>query len=218
MAIAWLRGMGSVGAMVMNVLLFANTAPAAANPGTPMPGMRVVDENMSCTASFAARGDDGSYYFLTSGHCDAHNGAGWTYGPNIPLGTITASENEGGNRDAAIIRLDPSIGMPTGDIGGRPVHGVYSSDEIKVGVPLCKLGAVTGETCGAVTSVHDDGVIEASVFSLNGDSGSPGFVKNLDGTVGAVGTLMGSPDGNDNISYFVPVSPLLDKWGLRLLP
>ena len=216
MAIAWLRGLGSVGAV--GAMLFANVAPAGANPEAPRPGMRVEHENMRCTASFAAHGDDGSYYFLTSGHCDARDGSGWTYGPNVPLGTITASENEGGNKDAAIIRLDPSIGAPTGDIGGRPVHGVYASDEIKVGVPLCKLGAVTGETCGAVTSVHDDGVIEASVFSLNGDSGSPGFVKNLDGTVGAVGTLMGSPDGNDNISYFVPVSPLLEKWGLRLLP
>src|SRR5258708_25686335 len=97
-----------VGAMVMTVLLFANTAPAAANPGMRMPGMRVVDENMSCTASFAAHGDDGSYYFLTSGHCDAHNGSAWTYGQNVPLGTISVSENDGANRDAAIIRLDPS--------------------------------------------------------------------------------------------------------------
>jgi len=139
-ATARLRGLGSVGAMVMTVLLFADTAPAAANPGTPMPGMRVVDENMSCTASFAAHGDDGSYYFLTSGHCDAHNGSGWTYGQNVPLGTITVSENDGANRDAAIIRLDPSIGAPTGDVGGRPVHGVYGSDEIKVGMPLNQSG------------------------------------------------------------------------------
>jgi hypothetical protein len=216
-AIARLRGLGSVGAMVMTVLLFADTAPAAANPGTPMPGMRVVDENMSCTASFAAHGDDGSYYFLTSGHCDAHNGSGWTYGQNVPLGTITVSENDGANRDAAIIRLDPSIGAPTGDVGGRPVHGVYGSDEMKVGMPFCKLGAVTGETCGVVTKVND-GMVEASVFSLNGDSGSPGFVKNLDGTVGAVGILTGSPDGDDNTSYFILVSPLLEKWGLRLVP
>lgn len=218
MARPWLRGLGLVGAVVIPATVFASTALADAGAPRPTPGMRVQDENMKCTASFAARGDDGSYYLITSGHCDPGDGSAWTYGQGVPLGTITASEHDGGNADAAIIRLDPSIGVPAGDIGGRPVHGVYGSDEVKVGVPFCKLGAVTGETCGVVTSVHDDGVIEASVFSLNGDSGSPGFVKNLDGTVGAVGILTGSPNGDDNTSYFVPVSPLLTKWGLRILP
>jgi hypothetical protein len=50
-----------------------------------------------------------------------------------------------------------------------------------------------------------------------GDGGSPGFVKNPDGTVSAVGLLMSSPDGDDYTTYFVPVDPLLDKWGLRVL-
>ncbi|WP_108637925.1 S1 family peptidase [Mycobacterium rhizamassiliense] len=218
MAGPWLRRLGLIGAVAMPVTVFVSIAPADAASPRPAPGMRVQDENMKCTASFAARGDDGDYYFITSGHCDPRDGSGWTYAQGVPLGTITASENEGGNIDAAIIRLDPSIGVPAGDIGGRPVHGVYASEDIKVGVPFCKLGSVTGETCGGVTKVRDDGVIEASVFSLNGDSGSPGYVKNLDGTVGAVGILTGSPDGDDNTSYFVPVSPLLAKWGLRLLP
>ncbi|BAX94577.1 hypothetical protein MSG_04462 [Mycobacterium shigaense] len=213
-----LRGWGLLCAAATFMAVFANTAVADAAAPRPAPGMRVQDENMKCTASFAARGDDGSYYFITSGHCDPRDGSAWTYAQGVPLGTITASENEGGNIDAAIIRLDPSIGVPAADIGGRPVYGVYASDDIKVGMPFCKLGAVTGETCGVVTSVHDDGVVEASVFSLDGDSGSPGFVKNLDGTVGAVGILTGSPNGDDNTSYFVPVSPLLVKWGLRLLP
>jgi hypothetical protein len=56
------------------------------------------------------------------------------------------------------------------------------------------------------------------VFSLNGDSGSPGYVQNDDGTVSAVGLLMSSPDGDDNITYFTLVQPLLGKWGIRVLP
>jgi hypothetical protein len=55
------------------------------------------------------------------------------------------------------------------------------------------------------------------VFSLNGDSGSPGYVRNDDGTVSAVGILMSSPDGDDNATYFTLVQPLLGKWGIRVL-
>jgi hypothetical protein len=213
-AIAWLRRLWLVVAMMMAATVFANTAAAEA---PPTPGVQVDDETSKCTAGFAAQGTDGSYYLLTSGHCDVHDGSVWTYGESTPLGTITASEKEGDKRDAAIIRLVPAVGAPSGGVGGRPVRDVLSRPEIKMGMPFCKLGAVTGETCGTITEVDGD-VVEASVFSLNGDSGSPGYVKNDDGTVSAVGILMSSPDGDDNTTYFTLVQPLLGKWGIRVLP
>ncbi len=214
MTIRWLRGLALAGATLMAMMAFAGPALAAAPPA---PGVEVNDESGRCTAGFAAQGNDGGYYLLTSGHCDAHDGSVWTYEQDVPLGTISASENEGDRKDAAIIRLDPSVGVPVGDVGGSPVRDVLSLSQIKVGMPFCKLGAVTGETCGAVKDI-DGEVIEASVYSLKGDSGSPGFVKNPDGTVSAVGLLMSSPDGDDNTTYFVLVQPLLGKWGLRVLP
>ena len=214
MAIAWLRRLGLFVAMMMAATVFANTAAAEA---PPTPGVQVDDETSRCTAGFAAQGNDGSYYLLTSGHCDMHDGSVWTYGESTPLGTITASEKEGDKRDAAIIRLVQAVGVPSGGVDGRPVRDVLSRTEIKMGAPFCKLGAVTGETCGTITGVHGD-VVEASVFSLNGDSGSPGYVQNDDGTVSAVGLLMSSPDGDDNITYFTLVQPLLGKWGIRVLP
>jgi hypothetical protein len=213
-AIAWLRRLWLVVAMMMAATVFANTAAAEA---PPTPGVQVDDETSKCTAGFAAQGNDGSYYLLTSGHCDVHDGSVWTYGESTPLGTITASEKEGDKRDAAIIRLVPAVGAPSGGVGGRPVRDVLSRPEIKMGMPFCKLGAVTGETCGTITEVDGD-VVEASVFSLNGDSGSPGYVKNDDGTVSAVGILMSSPDGDDNTTYFTLVQPLLGKWGIQVLP
>ncbi|MGZ4584394.1 MAG: S1 family peptidase [Mycobacterium sp.] len=211
----WLRGLGLVGAVVVAATTLAN--PVQADPGVT-PGIKVEDENSSCTAGFAAQANDGSYYLLTSGHCDAHDGSLWTYGNEVPLGRISASEQEGDTRDAAIIRLDPSVGAPSGDVGGRyAVRDVLTGDQIREGMPFCKVGAVTGETCGSVRHV-EGGVVTASVFSLNGDSGSPGFVKNPDGTVSAVGLLMSSPDGDDNTTYFVLVDPLLGRWGLHVLP
>jgi hypothetical protein len=211
----WLRGLGLVSAVAVAATALANPAPA--DPGLT-PGIKLEDENSSCTAGFAAQGNDGSYYLMTSGHCDAHDNSVWTYGNDVELGRITASEHEGDTRDAAIIRLNPSVGAPRGDVGGRYfVRDVLSATQIQVGMPFCKIGAATGETCGAVKDVAGD-VVEASVFSLDGDSGSPGFVKNPDGTVSAVGLLMSSPDGDDNTTYFALVSPLLGRWGLRILP
>lgn len=211
----WLRSLGLVGAVLAAATALAN--PAQADPGVT-PGIKVEDEKSSCTSGFAAQGNDGSYYLMTSGHCDAHDGSQWTYGNDVPLGKITASEKEGDARDAAIILLRPSVGAPLGDVGGRyTVRDVLSANQIREGMPFCKLGAVTGETCGSVTHVDGD-VVEASVFSLNGDSGSPGFVKNPDGTVSAVGLLMSSPDGDDYTTYFTLIDPLLGRWGLHVLP
>lgn len=209
------RWLGLVGAVLIAATALA--FPVRAHPGVT-PGIRVEDESTSCTAGFAAQGNDGSYYLMTSGHCDGHDGSAWSYGDNVPLGRIAASEHEGDTRDAAIILLDPSVGAPAGDVGGRyTVRDVLSATQIRLGMPFCKIGAVTGETCGVVKEVAGD-VVEASVFSLNGDSGSPGFVKNPDGTVSAVGLLMSSPDGDDNTTYFALVSPLLGRWGLHVLP
>ncbi len=147
------RWWGLVGAALVAATALAN--PALADPGLT-PGIKVEDENSSCTAGFAAQGNDG-YYLMTSGHCDAHDGSAWTYGDSVPLGRITASENEGDNRDAAIILLDPSLGAPTGDVGGRyRVRDVLSASQIQVGMPFCKIGAVTGETCGVVKDVADE--------------------------------------------------------------
>ncbi|MEB3979719.1 S1 family peptidase [Mycobacterium sp. 663a-19] len=215
MAERWLRGLAWAGVMALSATVLAS--PARSNPAVT-PGIRVEDENSSCTAGFAAQGNDGSYFLMTSGHCDAHDGSVWTYADDVPLGRISASEHEGDKRDAAIILLDPSVGAPAGDVGGRyRVRDVLSPSQIKVGMPFCKVGAVTGETCGAVTDIEGD-VLEASVYSLSGDSGSPGFVKNDDGTVSAVGLLMSSPEGDDNTTYFALVNPLLGRWGLRVLP
>nr|WP_242638989.1 S1 family peptidase [Mycolicibacterium sp. S2-37] len=196
----------------------ALAAPVAAqNDPVPTPGIALDDPATMCTAGFAADDAAGNRYLMTSGHCDSHDGALWTYSDGLPLGRITASEEEGELRDAAIIRLEPQVPTPDGSPNGiYPVRDVLSAGQLSVGMPFCKTGAVTGETCGAITSVDGD-VIETSVYSLEGDSGSPGYVKNPDGTISAVGLLMSSPEDDDAITYFVLVDPLLDQWGLRIL-
>lgn len=201
-----------VGLMAATVLSFAGTASAA-----PMPGIELLDDSSSCTAGFATQGDDGGYYLLTSGHCDSHDGSQWTDLFETPLGRITASEYDGEGRDAAIIRLDPEAGRPNGRIAGRyPVANALTADQIHVGMTICKVGARTGETCGPVTAVIGN-VVETQVFSTVGDSGSPGFVVNPDGSASAVGILTGGPEDDDSNTDFVLVDPILRQWGLHLV-
>lgn len=204
------------GAAIAAAAALAQPALAVAD-APPMPGIEINDDSGRCTAGFAARGNDGNYYMLTSGHCDENDGSLWTYGDDASLGYITASEKDGDQRDGAIVRLDPAVGAPIGDVGGRPVREVLDISDLEVGMPFCKLGAVSGETCGAITDI-DGNVIETTVYSLHGDSGSAGFVQNDDGTVSAVGVLMSSPDGDDYTTYFTLVGPMLDQWGLTILP
>lgn len=197
------------------VALGVFAVPALANP---TPGMKLEDDDSTCTAGFAAEGPDGSFYLLTAGHCDDGGSVQWTDAGANPLGHVAATDYDGYERDAAIIRLEPGAGRPVGSVDGRyPVRDVLSRSQIHPGLPLCKVGATTGETCGLVIAV-DDTTVEASVFSLEGDSGSPAFVKNPDGTVSAVGLLVGSPVDDDYTTYFTMVDPLLAEWGLRLLP
>lgn len=97
----------AAGAVAWAGLALAGVASAA-----PMPGIELLDDNSSCTAGFVTQNDEGDYYLLTSGHCDSHDGSEWTDAFETPLGRITASEDNGEDRDAAIIRLDPAAGRP----------------------------------------------------------------------------------------------------------
>lgn len=185
--------------------------------GAPMPGIELLDDNSSCTAGFVTQNNAGDYFLLTSGHCDSHDGSEWTDVFETPLGRITASENNGEDRDAAIIRLDPAAGQPNGRIAGRyPVANVLTADQIHVGMTICKIGAQTGETCGPVSAIVGN-LVETDVYSTIGDSGSPGYVVNPDGTVSAVGLLMGGPVDDDYSTDFVLLDPFLRQWGLHVV-
>lgn len=193
-------------------VVFAGPAPAS-----PTAGMEVGDDSSVCTAGFAVQDRFGDYYLLTSGHCDAGDGSEWTDAAAAPLGPIFASENNGDDRDAAIIRLRPGTPAPNGGVDGRyHIRDVLRPDQIQVGMPFCKVGSQTGETCGVVTEVAGN-VVVTDLYSIEGDSGSPGFVTNPDGSVSAAGILMGGPEDDDNITYFVMVEPLLRQWRMQIL-
>ncbi|SPM39115.1 trypsin, partial [Mycobacterium numidiamassiliense] len=213
-----------VGSIVLAAAAVVATSAHARADSPPTPGIKINDETSFCTSAFTAQGNDGNYYLMTSAHCDAHDGSVWTYGDNqAPLGKIAKGEYEENpdtgtqTKDAALIKLEPDVGVPSDDIAGKyPVRDALSLAQIKVGTQMCKVGAVTGETCGPITNIEGDYVVEANLHCLGGDSGSPGFVKNPDGSASAVGILTSALD-DDHTTYFIIVAPLLAKWHLHLL-
>jgi hypothetical protein len=73
-------GVRIVGSTVLAAAaVFATNAPAHAET-PPAPGIKIYDETSFCTSAFTAQGNDGNYYLMTSGHCDAHDHSMWTYG------------------------------------------------------------------------------------------------------------------------------------------
>ncbi|BBX13153.1 MAG: S1 family peptidase [Mycolicibacter algericus] len=199
-------------ALAASGLVFAGGAPA-----NPTAGMEVGTDDSVCTAGFAAQNRFGDYFLFTSGHCDSGDGSEWTDAAAAPLGPIFASENNGDDRDAAIIRLRPGTPPPNGGVDGRyRIRDVLGPGQIHVGMPFCKVGSRTGETCGEVTEIAGN-VVVTNLYSSEGDSGSPGFVTNPDGTISAAGILTGGPEGDDNTTYFVMVEPILREWRLQIL-
>jgi hypothetical protein len=213
-----------VGSIVLAAAAVVTTSTHARADSPPTPGIKINDETSFCTSAFTAQGNDGNYYLMTSAHCDAHDGSVWTYGDNqAPLGKIAKGEYEENpdtgtqTKDAALTKLEPDVGVPSDDIAGKyPVRDTLSLAQIKVGTQMCKVGAVTGETCGPITNIEGDYVVEANLHCLGGDSGSPGFVKNPDGSASAVGILTSALD-DDHTTYFIIVAPLLAKWHVHLL-
>jgi hypothetical protein len=105
--------------------------PPAHADSPPTPGIKINDETSFCTAAFTAQGNDGNYYLITSAHCDAPDGSVWTYRDNqAPLGKIRKGEYE----------ENPDTGTQTKDAA--------------VGTQMCRVGAVTGETCGPITNIE----------------------------------------------------------------
>lgn len=151
-------------------------SPATAGP-PPTPGMEVDDENGRCTAGFAAQGEDGAYYLLTSGHCDSLDGSEWTDGQASPLGQIAASEDDGEN-DAAIIRLEPGAGMPNGHVGVSveglqvdiadvgPFERSIATDRLIVACPLRSSPGQVAEN--GITAVLADRELEGGFTAAHG--------------------------------------------------
>lgn len=194
----------------------AGASPLAVSPGdTVWNG----DAEGWCTLGFTFQGKDGAPRGLFAGHCgeqgrqimDRHGRA---------LGVVEESIVKDGwfQQDTAVIAFQPGVEV-SGMIPavGTPA-GILTLDAVERMNPvLCKLGRVSGLTCGEIVEVPRTpwNMVTFIGHSRDGDSGSPVWAYGDDGEILIVGTLHGDLEGDSSgISFVDPAAEYLDMWSI----
>lgn len=135
-------------------------------------------------------------------------------------------------RDIALIYINTDIEVSSRMDERHPLGAVVTAAELErlVGERICKIGATTGVTCGAVLSVTDEFVTvkshqstTSSPVALRGDSGGPMFMFDEHGRVRPV-AVVSHGDWVPAANTFDPtivhgqlIAPVLDRWNLELV-
>ncbi|MEV5575083.1 S1 family peptidase [Spirillospora sp. NPDC052269] len=206
------------------------------SPGTPRTHGIISGDDMGprdrsvCSVGFIARDRQGNNRVLTAGHCTgAYND--W-YRDGERIGAQVLADFPG--RDFGLVNIaDPSLWTPLGGYiktGGAWLN-LFGSWEAPNGATICKYGMTTSWTCGAqvagqgvTVDYPGQGVVrdlgQADLCSSGGDSGGPLVWDNTyfpdSGHMEAQGVLSGGYDCSRRITYFQPVNPMLQTYGLSL--
>lgn len=228
----------------------ALTVPSSSSPATdnvvyPGQGLFAPQNGelaQACTAAFIVeRNDTHARGVLTAGHCLMMGALNvMAKGPATQLGDgdnflgLSVSQDSATKdeweRDGAMVAL-PSEASYSARVGGMWEVGDTITERELLANPMmrvCKLGAVTGLTCGEIVKVTDEFVTVANMradednrISYRGDSGAPMFVFDGD-TVRPVAVVShGLNRGGSLDPRFVTgqlIDPLLREWGLSLVP
>ena len=159
--------------------------------------------------------------FVTAGHCGS---AGTQVGSQDGSGTGTVTDAEFPGADMAAVETDDNW-TPTpavNDYEGGTVT-VAGSEEAPEGASICRSGSTTGWHCGTVQAKNQsvsypegtvNGLTQTDVCAEPGDSG--GSWLSDDQAQGV--TSGGSGDcSSGGTTFFQPVNPILDAYGVSLL-
>lgn len=178
------------------------------------PGVKYTnpDAQITCSLSWAAKDTTtGKTGFLTAGHCGKAGDRATltnTDGTQIPLGEFLWSTNSTNNStmhsiDLAFIAVDNPSSMTARlpSIAKTPTRAMSDADYRKIMPDLCKVGHMTGTTCG--DSENDHATLQRATFTaanFPGDSGGPVYAQTTSGEIVAVGTFVGVPNGADTVA------------------
>lgn len=207
----------------------ASTAPdrlSASNPGTikpavsPMPPGTALDissqdpqpgeyfDFQMCTAAWSFTLEDGRTFAVTASHCGQVGDRVWagnahrtfTY-PAEPVGEVVYSDlfaEDGHGLDVAFIELHGDVGYYT----PKYMEANLATTE-ELPQQLCKLGRITGETCGELTHGPEKSGLNAGdtrlettaararICGTQGDSGGPIYAS-LPGGNAVIGVVSGT--------------------------
>lgn len=156
---------------------------------------------------------------LTAGHCGEVGTE--VKVNNIPVGKIVAGESPaegmlvpaGSTKgDWAVIDLYDNVKPePKGDLeGGRSItpNLVAKEEALVPGAEVCTKGSSTGENCGKIVSLTDNGYVVTDIYRFQGDSGGPLYFKSSGAAAGVLSSTpllnfgsLGST-GNSTSTYY----------------
>lgn len=213
----------------------AHAAPVAVNPGDQIE-IQFSNRKVSlCSLTSVVKDKKGDLYGVTAAHCVKKRDGGSTVKKVSAKGSVISDNDFMSHydynpdfyhhdfdsdvlNDTAMFKLASGVAT-NGLIGGNtPVGNVASINDISQGDAVCKYGRSTQKTCGKVTKVErNNGKVEASVYAIGGDSGSPIYTVDSDGVAHIIASLTGGYAGNDDINFGDEVAGDFSQWGVEIV-
>jgi len=212
----------------------AYAEPATVNPGNQIE-IHFSNHKVSlCTLTAVVKDKKGDLYGATAGHCVRKRDDGSPVkkisSRNVPISDDSFMNNYYGDNsfhhnpngktfnDLAIFKLSPGVTTSGVIEGGIPIDNSKSLSDVQKWDNVCKYGRSTQKTCGKVTKIdYQRGSVEASVFAIGGDSGSPIYSVDDNGKAHIIASLSGGYIGNDNINFGDEVSEDFAQWGVEVV-
>jgi hypothetical protein len=175
-----------------------------------------------CSLGFNVRSSNGTYYFLTAGHCGDLATSWYSDSSRATLaGTLVDSKFPGD--DYAIVKYAPGVSHPGRvNLYNGNTQDITTAADAYVGEPVRRSGSTTGLHSGRVTGLNATvnyaegsvyGLIRTTVCAEGGDSGGALF----DGTKALGLTSGGSGNcSSGGTTFFQPVKEVLNAYGVSV--
>ncbi|MFG3100392.1 S1 family peptidase [Streptomyces sp. NPDC048182] len=201
---------------------------------TVYPGSRMDYGNHYCSVGFGAHDSAGRQVLVTAGHCVENLPDLYYSGAHFAKGTKTRFQHGRNSIDMGLASVDSgtTIATKVGTWNNGADVAVRGSRRAAVGSDVCKSGATSHWTCGAIKSYNysvtysDPGQPDTLVTNLalsstcvlGGDSGGP-WISGDQGqgvTSGAANSNRCNGVYGQGTSYFQPLDDELNYYGLSL--
>ncbi|KZS67417.1 hypothetical protein A4G26_08555 [Mycobacterium kansasii] len=197
METVWYGFRHSAVAIAIALVALSAPAPAAAKPGvTVFPGMEIHQGAMVCTVGFV---EPRLRIAVSAGRCD--EGSTVTDSKENVVGTVMLARrgtvNEPAAADSAagveyeVITLAPEVIASELLPGGRQLQPIPGFS-VQPALPVCHAGISSGQVCGRVSSVGNDGFAIADMTADQRDLGGPVYTLTDDNRAVIVGLLDGA--------------------------
>ncbi|MBA0045281.1 hypothetical protein [Mycobacterium sp. NPDC050853] len=180
------------------LIAVASAPPALANGPLVFPGMEIIQGTQSCTLGFV---DPDARLGLTAGHCAMDtDGPVYDSTGNIIGALVIAGSNlrDGDRIDSSKYMIDYEAIKFRDDVAINDVlpNGIRlergSGIQPHTGLPVCRNGVTTGESCGTVTTINNGWFEIDGLPADHGDSGSAVYSITSPGHGAIVGIARGT--------------------------